>query len=75
MDKTIYTSGQVGLDPETGNLVSGGIGPEAEQVHLIEVITLCSDGSSISHCIGRGHQQLMRVHLQIRMGKRKSRGS
>ena len=27
----MYTSGQIGLDPETGDLVPGGIGPQAEQ--------------------------------------------
>ena len=28
----MYTSGQLGLNPETGDLVPGGIGPQAEQV-------------------------------------------
>ena len=28
----MYTSGQIGLNPETGDLVPGGIGPQAEQV-------------------------------------------
>lgn len=29
---TVYVAGQIGLDPQTGALVSGGIGPETEQV-------------------------------------------
>jgi 2-iminobutanoate/2-iminopropanoate deaminase len=28
----VFCSGQIGLDPATGQLVSGGIAPEAEQV-------------------------------------------
>ncbi len=32
VDKTLYTSGQLGMDPATGDLVKGGIVPEAEQV-------------------------------------------
>ncbi|HLD94798.1 MAG TPA: RidA family protein [Anaerolineales bacterium] len=27
----VFTSGQIGLDPETGKLVSGGVAPEARQ--------------------------------------------
>ncbi len=32
VDKTLYTSGQIGLDPATGDLVPGGIHAQAEQV-------------------------------------------
>ena len=31
-DNTIYTAGQIGLDPETGNLVEGGIEEQTHQV-------------------------------------------
>ena len=31
-DNTIYTAGQGGVDPETGEIVDGGIVPETEQV-------------------------------------------
>ncbi|KAL3831581.1 hypothetical protein ACJMK2_023319 [Sinanodonta woodiana] len=31
VDKTMYISGQVGRDPATGNLVPGGVVPEAHQ--------------------------------------------
>ncbi len=41
MNNTIYTSGQIGLDPDTGDLVKGGIVPEAEQVciHFVPIGT------------------------------------
>ncbi|KAK2164129.1 hypothetical protein LSH36_68g05072 [Paralvinella palmiformis] len=32
VDKTMYLSGQIGLDPATGSMVSGGVASEAEQV-------------------------------------------
>jgi len=35
VDKTMYLSGCIGLDPTTANLVSGGIEPEAEQVFIL----------------------------------------
>jgi 2-iminobutanoate/2-iminopropanoate deaminase len=28
----VFLSGQIGLDPKTGELVQGGVGPQAEQV-------------------------------------------
>ncbi len=31
VDKTLYVSGCIGLDPQTGNLVSGGVAAEAKQ--------------------------------------------
>lgn len=32
MDKTIYVSGQLGMDPTSGQLVAGGVKNEAKQV-------------------------------------------
>lgn len=32
VDKTMYMSGQIGLDPATGTLVQGGVAAETEQV-------------------------------------------
>ena len=32
IDKTIYVSGQLGMLPDTGDLVQGGVEQEAEQV-------------------------------------------
>ena len=34
VDRTIYISGQVGLDPSSGQLVPGGVVEEAKQVSL-----------------------------------------
>lgn len=41
MDKTLYVSGQLGLDPETGSLVPGGVEAEAKMAldnmgHILE---------------------------------------
>jgi len=35
VDQKMYLSGCIGLDPTTANLVSGGIGPETEQVGIL----------------------------------------
>lgn len=32
VDRTLYISGQIGLDPETGTMVPGGVVPETQQV-------------------------------------------
>lgn len=47
----IFTSGQIALDPCTGNLVSGGIKEQAEQVckNLQEVLSAA--GSSLSKAV------------------------
>lgn len=34
VDHTLYVSGQIGLDPATGNMVTGGVVAEAEQVFI-----------------------------------------
>ncbi len=44
----VFLSGQVGLDPETGNLVEGGVASEAERVmenlsHVLEAAGLSFD--------------------------------
>jgi enamine deaminase RidA (YjgF/YER057c/UK114 family) len=35
VDNTMYISGCLGMDPVSGNLVSGGIEPEANQVEFL----------------------------------------
>ena len=32
VDKTLYASGQLGIDPQTGNFVAGGVKEQTEQV-------------------------------------------
>ena len=32
MGRDVYLSGQIGLDPKTGEMVTGGVSGEAEQV-------------------------------------------
>ena len=50
-DGKIYTAGQGGVDPETGEIVHGGIVPEAEQVvNNIEKI-LKAAGASLNDII------------------------
>ena len=34
VENTMYLSGQIGLDPATGDLVAGGVVPETEQVGI-----------------------------------------
>jgi len=43
----IYTAGQVGLDPRTGEIVSGGIEAETKQVFLNIQNILVAAGSSL----------------------------
>jgi reactive intermediate/imine deaminase len=45
-NNTIYFSGQIGLDPTTKNLVSGGISAEAKQVFdNLQAVVLAAGGS------------------------------
>jgi 2-iminobutanoate/2-iminopropanoate deaminase len=44
-------SGQIGLDPETGKLVAGGIGPETQQTMMNIKQVLESAGSSMAQLI------------------------
>jgi enamine deaminase RidA (YjgF/YER057c/UK114 family) len=39
VDKTMYMSGQLGLDPATGVMVSGGVAAETEQVRIFVTIS------------------------------------
>jgi 2-iminobutanoate/2-iminopropanoate deaminase len=47
-DEFVFTSGQLGIDPKTGELVSGGIEPETHQalINLMEVLKAA--GSDLS---------------------------
>lgn len=46
---TVYLSGQVGIDPGTGNMVEGGIEPEAHQVSPSAIFELKHD-LQINYC-------------------------
>jgi 2-iminobutanoate/2-iminopropanoate deaminase len=47
----IYTAGQIGIDPQTGKLVEGGIEAQARQVLTNLSAILESAGSSMSNAI------------------------
>jgi reactive intermediate/imine deaminase len=47
----VYLSGQVGLDPATGELVAGGIEPEARRVFSNLVAVATAAGSSLSAAV------------------------
>ncbi len=47
----VFTSGQLGIDPETGVLVSGGIVPETEQVLRNLAAVLEAAGSSMDRVV------------------------
>ena len=44
IDSLLFTSGQVGLDPQTGELVPGGFEPQAHQVFANLTAVLASAG-------------------------------
>lgn len=44
---TVYVAGQIGVDPSTGRLRAGGIGPETEQAIANVVAILGSEGCSL----------------------------
>nr|WP_227231076.1 Rid family detoxifying hydrolase [Salinirubrum litoreum] len=51
---TVYVSGNVPVDPETGNLVEGGVGPQTRQVlENVEAI-LDAAGTSMDNVIRAG---------------------
>lgn len=50
-DDTLYTSGQIAIDPSTGNLVSGDIQKETKQVMLNIGAVLAEAGMSFEHVI------------------------
>jgi 2-iminobutanoate/2-iminopropanoate deaminase len=47
----VYTAGQIGLDPATGALVSGGIEAETRQVWANLAAVLAAAGSSVGQII------------------------
>lgn len=47
----VYTSGQIGLDPATGQIVPGGVAAEAEQVLQNLSHVLDAAGSSLAHVV------------------------
>ena len=48
---TIYISGELGTDPATGKLVTGGTGPETTQIFLNMERTLASQGADLSNIV------------------------
>lgn len=49
--RLVYTSGQIALDPATGQLVAGGVAAEAEQVLQNLTHVLEAAGSSLAHVV------------------------
>lgn len=47
----VFTSGQIGVDPRTGQLVAGGMAAEAEQVFRNLTAVLEAAGSSTEHIL------------------------
>jgi 2-iminobutanoate/2-iminopropanoate deaminase len=47
----VYTSGQIALDPNTGQLVAGGIAPETERVMANLVAVLTAAGCTLSDVV------------------------
>lgn len=50
-DRTIYLSGQIALDPASGQLVDGGIQPQAEQVFRNMRAVVEAAGGSLAQCV------------------------
>ena len=48
---TIYISGELGTDPATGNLVTGGTGSETTQIFINMERTLASQGADLSNIV------------------------
>jgi 2-iminobutanoate/2-iminopropanoate deaminase len=51
VDDTLYASGQVGLDPATGNLVSGGITEQTMRVLENLKAVLAKSGLDLGHVV------------------------
>lgn len=47
----VFTSGQIGIDPKTGQMVEGGVEQQAEQVLKNLAAVLEAAGSSMSHVV------------------------
>lgn len=50
-DRTIYLSGQIALDPATGQLVDGGVQPQVEQVFRNMKAVVEAAGGSLAQCV------------------------
>ncbi|MCL4775104.1 MAG: RidA family protein [Burkholderiaceae bacterium] len=48
---TVYLSGQIALDPASGQLVGGGIEAQAEQVFRNMKAVVEAAGGSLAHCV------------------------
>lgn len=51
---TVYVSGNVPVDPETGELVEGGVGPQTDQVLANVEAVLKAAGTSMDNVIRAG---------------------
>lgn len=51
VDNTMYLSGQIGLDPATGDLVAGGVVPETEQALKNMGAVLSAAGAQFSNIV------------------------
>lgn len=47
----VFTSGQVGLDPETGEMVAGGVEPETQRVLANLAAVLAEGGSGFKNVV------------------------
>jgi 2-iminobutanoate/2-iminopropanoate deaminase len=47
----VFTSGQIGVDPKTGQIVEGGIEAQTEQVFRNLAAVLEASGSSVDHMV------------------------
>lgn len=47
----VFTSGQIGVDPKTGQIVEGGIEAQAQQVFRNLAAVLEASGSSVDHIV------------------------
>ncbi|MDE1984840.1 MAG: RidA family protein [Gammaproteobacteria bacterium] len=54
---TVYLSGQIGLDPRTGELVTGGLEPQARRVF--------ENLQAVAEAAGDGLQQVVRVTVYL----------
>ena len=48
---TVYLSGQIGLDPETGHLVEGGLDAQAHRAFRNLTAVAEAAGGSLAHCV------------------------
>jgi 2-iminobutanoate/2-iminopropanoate deaminase len=48
---TVYAAGQIGLDPQTGQLVEGGVGPQTERALLNLKAVLSAAGFTLADAV------------------------